>query len=225
MAKPDPVLLSHVLKSSTPVYPAAPRVEIAPHRLIKQGFNYNSYRVTLFNHCGTHVDAPRHVYDDGPSLVDLELKDFFFESPMVIDLGHDQDGLIGPGELAERLEPNATWDFVALRTGFGSIRDGDPTRYSHSNPGLSAEGARWLVANLPELRGVGLDVISVTPAGFEDEGWEAHRILLNPRGNVRLVVEDMKLPEGLPRLQSLWVVPILIEGVDSCWCTVLGNLA
>lgn len=217
-----PLLLSHPLQPDTPVYPGAPSVEIVPHRLISRGDRYNSYRVSLFNHAGTHADAPRHVYEDGPSLAELELTDFFFQAPIVVNLPVEEGVQIGARELSGSLVAGGAWDFVAIRTGFGRAREEDPAGFSAGNPGLSPDGARWLIESLPSLRGIGLDVISVTAGGLLEAGWRAHRILLDPRGRIRLVVEDMRLPAGLPPLRSLMVMPLFVRGIDSSWCTVIG---
>lgn len=204
-----------------PVYPGAPEVSIEPHRLIRDGYRYNSYAVRLFNHCGTHVDAPRHVYEDGPQLSDFQWEELVFDHPIVVTVPAEDGELITSARLADVLEPNQHWDFVAIRTEFARFRDSDPQRFSRNNPGLSPEAARWLLEAMPAMRGLGLDVISVSAGGKLAPGWEAHRILLDPARGRRLIVEDMRLPEALPPLQRLWIVPLIVEGTDSSWCSVV----
>ncbi len=221
---PDSLLrLSHFIHTKTPIYPAAPPVEIAAHRLVCEGGKYNSYAVRMFNHCGTHVDAPQHVYDEGPALCEFALEDFMFARPCLVPIPMEDTGLIGREHLTAVLAAGGEWDLVIIRTGFGVHREDDPDRYATRNPGLSADGAHWLVENLPRLRAVGVDTISVTAGGSLEEGWRAHRILLNPENRRRLVIEDMWLPDDLPPLRRVWAIPLIVEGVDSSWCTVIGE--
>ena len=37
------------------------------------------------------------------------------------------------------------------------------------------------------------------------------------------MIEDMWLPADLPPLRRVWVIPLIVEGVDSSWCTVIGE--
>ncbi len=219
------ILLSHPIEPGMAVYPGAPSVSIDPHRLVARGDPYNSYAVQLFNHCGTHADAPAHVYEQGPSLADFAPEDLVFRSPHVVTVPASDRELISPDKIRAQLGPVQDWDFLAIRTGFGRHRVGDPARFAADNPGLSPEAARWLIEEIPSLRCLGLDVISVTAAGSGEAGWNAHRILLDPSDQLRLVVEEMVLPPELPLLSWVWVIPLQVKGVDSSWCTVVAQPA
>lgn len=39
------------------------------------------------------------------------------------------------------------------------------------------------------------------------------------------MIEEMRLPADLPPLGRVWVIPLIVEGVDSSWCTVIGEAA
>jgi arylformamidase len=216
------IFLSYPLGTTSPTYLGAPSVEITPHRLIANGYRYNSYRVSLWNHAGTHVDSPRHVYEKGPGLSDLDVSHFFYTRPIVIDIPVTDDELIIPQQLEDSLGSQRDWDFIGIRTGFGQYRHLNPERYIRHNPGLSPQAANWLVTQFPRLRAIAVDLISVTSAAHAEAGWETHRILLHPE-NPRLIIEDVNLPLDLPPIRKITVAPIFIEGIDSSWCSVLAE--
>lgn len=51
---------------------------------------------------------------------------------------------------------------------------------------------------------------------------DAHRVLLSPPGSRFLLIEDMNLSFDLSPLRELWIMPWLVEGIDSGPCTVVG---
>ena len=216
------IFLSYPLAMNSPIYPGAPNVEITPHRLIADGYRYNSYQVSLWNHAGTHVDSPRHVYEEGPNLSDLDIAHFNYTQPTIIDIPVLDDELVTPQQLEDSLGSQKDWDFIGIRTGFGQYRHTNPERYIRHNPGLSHQAANWLVTRLPNLRAIAVDLISITSAAHAEAGWKAHRILLSP-DNPRLIIEDVNLPFDLPPIKRIIVAPLFIEGIDSCWCSVLAE--
>lgn len=92
-------------------------------------------------HIGTHVDAARHFYDDGPGMDEIPLERMTGEG-VVIRLEKAVNEEIGVDDLAAatpRIEPG---DIVAIDTGW-SGRWGTPDWNRH--PYLSIEAAQWLV--------------------------------------------------------------------------------
>lgn len=72
------------------VWPGDDGVAISPTSRIAAGDSTNMHRVAFGTHTGTHIDAPRHFIDDGPTLQDIPL-----------------DVLIGPAHVIEWLERDA----------------------------------------------------------------------------------------------------------------------
>jgi kynurenine formamidase len=56
---------------------------------------------TLNTHIGTHIDAPRHFYADGPSITDLPLDRIVMRQAVVLDVSHKT---AGQGVTADDLE-------------------------------------------------------------------------------------------------------------------------
>jgi len=216
------ILLSHKLSSSTPSYDDGPRLSLAPHKQIEWGDSSNSYLVTLPNHIGTHIDAPRHFDPAGKAVADFDISRFVFSRPLILDLPKPPEGLIIEDDLAQLTKKNMDVDLLLIRTGFQRFRETDPEVFMKRGPCLSGGAAKHIIENLPRLRCLGVDMISVSSPASRAEGREAHRHLLV--GRDFFIVEDMDLLDKPLHLKRVWVVPLLIEGVDSSPCTVFAEV-
>ncbi len=218
--------LSHTITQDTPrSSPLVAPLEVAPVLELARGDNSNLYRVALTNHYGTHIDAPNHFHAAGLRLVDLPGEAFVFHAPCVLDVPKGDLGLITPEDLAPHEGRAAGSDLVMLRTGFGALRASDPVRYASRNPGLSGEAAAYLVERFPLLRCLALDTISLEWISDDSHGWAAHRVLLGQRDRPVLVIEDLCLDFGGRTPGRVFAFPLLVDGVDSFPCTVLGEFA
>ncbi|MDB5382427.1 MAG: hypothetical protein JWO26_2059 [Rhodospirillales bacterium] len=137
---------------SHPFSPAMPRVPtFAPLRMTRlKCLPADPLNVTEFSmvvHTGTHMDAPFHFYNDGPTFEAIPL-DRLHGRGVVWRLDLAPDSLIGPEHLEvarPALEPG---DILALNTGW-SDRFGTES-YDH-HPCLSVAAADWLVARRVKL--------------------------------------------------------------------------
>jgi kynurenine formamidase len=215
------IYLSHRLSESTPSYGGGPGLTIKPFKQIMRGDSNNSYIVTLFNHLGTHVDAPKHFSVTGRSISTYRPEELFFSSPAMLDVPKEVGELLGRDDLSSHDWIIAGADLLLVRTGFQRYRMEEPETYAGRGPCLTADAARYL-RGFPRLRAVGFDTISISSPLHREEGRAAHRELL-VEGGV-LIVEDMDLM-GKPRtLKKVLVIPLMVEGVDSAPCTVLAEV-
>jgi len=239
--------LSYNIAKGMPLYPGTPGVRIEPFRQIKAGDAYNTYMFTMQNHTGTHVDAPRHFWDNGRSLADYSLDELEFKRPLIVDCPRKEGEIIGANEIASSLallgtrndeekeaprndskgrNPiNDVFDVLLIRTGFGAKRETDIRAYRYENPCISPDAAEWIRKNLPALGAIGVDCISIASKANAGLGRDAHRILLGEgvfKGLPLLIIEDMRIPAGLKKLDRLLVTPLFIDGVDSSPCTITG---
>ena len=47
------------------VYPGNPAIDISPQQQVSKGASANVSLLSFGSHTGTHVDAPKHFFDDG----------------------------------------------------------------------------------------------------------------------------------------------------------------
>ena len=115
---------------------------------------------------------------------------------------------------------NSETDLLLIKTGYSAYRG--TNRYTLTPPGLSADLAPFLRMNLPKLRCIGMDLISISSYNNREEGRRAHHAFLNPfEGDPILLIEDMKLDTNGP-FEKIIVAPILIDDADGAPCTVLA---
>src|SRR6185437_5022892 len=57
-----------------PVYPGDPKLHLETVQSFEKGDAYELHQITMSNHVGTHVDAPRHFIPDGSSITEIPLE-------------------------------------------------------------------------------------------------------------------------------------------------------
>jgi arylformamidase len=217
--------LSYLLNDKTPLYGSNPPLSVTPDRSMAEGAHCNTAMVSLHNHTGTHMDAPRHFVDGAASVSDFSADDYWFRKPCVVDVTlPDGELLIKPehiGEQGHRAMRDA--DLVILNTGYYRKRYSEA--YTTANPGISIELARQIREEYPSVRAVGLDSLSVSSRQHREVGHEAHTILLgsNAHGPGVILIEDMDLSAHGPGLREVVVAPLLIEGIDGAPVTVMAR--
>lgn len=218
------LLLSHLLAETDTPYPGAPpSLRIRPVRRIAGGDPCNTSLLELFNHAGTHMDAPNHFVEHGRTLADFPAGSFFFESPLMIDVPAG-DGEAIRAEALEGCTALGECDLLLIRTGYGRFRATEPSRFVAKHPGLSVEAARFLLKECGRLRALGIDVPSIGPSLDRTERIQVHRELLGAPGRDLLIIEDMRLDRHVETITSVLALPLLARGVDSAPCTVVATV-
>lgn len=215
--------LSYRYEKKVPVYGRCDaELNVKQIKNRSSGDSCNTFWFGMENHWGTHVDAPAHFFDNGPSICDYSPWHFFFDNPQLLDLEVEKGELIGIETLNGKINKSA--DILLLKTGFHKFR-GDE-EYSLYAPGIKAEVGFWLREEHGNIRAIGLDFVSLSSYRQREEGRAAHKAFLDPgaKGNPILIVEDMKLDGNLNGLKKVIIAPLLIEGIDSAPCTVIGIL-
>ncbi len=188
------------LSPALPVYPGDPVIELTPIAQCAWGDGANVTRMVLSSHTGTHIDAPRHFFDEGVAVDQLDLQ-----------------VLIGPARVVEvpceshitvadlRLHDLQDVARVLLKTPNGLLwdRPGFQTAY-HA---LTPEAAAWLVSC--GVRLVGIDYLSVD--AYEAADFPVHRRLLQA-GVV--IVEGLDMRAVPPGDYELYALPLRLEDGD-----------
>lgn len=215
--------LSYALSSSTPFYDGLQKPRIDPLYELSKGDVCNSAYFTTSNHCGTHVDAPNHFNPTGRKITEFSPEELVFRDVREYRLPLKASELIDAEHLSGLDASYETCTALILYSGFGSFRTKDPHAYVHDNPGFSKRGAEALMERLPHLKALLVDFPSMSATQHEAEGAEAHRVFLGCEGygeRTILLVEDCAVPDPLPAIERLFIVPWMFEGLDSAPCTV-----
>lgn len=196
-----------VIDLSLPVNNDMPGVEISvAKRLDVEG--WNAITLSLYSHCGTHMDAPRHFLPDGPTLDQQDLNICVGPATLVNIAPAAPRQLITVddlGELVTSIQPGAR---LLFRTDWHQ-RYGTP-EYRNELPRISLQLAEWLVENKVAM--IGVEPPSVADVNNMQELTEVHQTLF--AGNVLIV-------EGLTNLDQITAskfhfiaLPINISGGD-----------
>ncbi len=183
--------LTHPFDDSTIYWPTAEpfALEVVSEGGTASGW-YAAKSFCAAEHGGTHLDAPIHFAEGARTAADIPLEDLIGEA-VVVDVtsasAADRDLQIGARALEaweDAHGPIPARAIVLLKTGWGD-RWPDPERYLGTAargqdavadlhfPGLSEEGAAWLVER--GIRAVGIDTASIDRGQSTD--FRAHRVL------------------------------------------------
>lgn len=218
--------LSYTINAATPTSAdIIPPVEIQPIERIANGDRSNLSCVRLANHYGTHIDAPNHFNATGRRLVDFPIADFIFERPCIVDIPKSDMETISAQDLAAHEPDMRDADLVLLRTGFGRSRATDRERYRWQGPWVTAEAARYIMDELPNLRALGMDFISLESTSDLSHNFEAHCTLLGDNDRPLMLIEDLDLDIGNTIIRRVYAFPLFFDDLDSFPCTVAAETA
>jgi arylformamidase len=182
-------------------YPGNPPIEISPQQAIAQGGSSNVSSVAFGSHTGTHVDAPKHFFDDGTTVDALPL-DVLMGPAMVVSFG-DEVMAVGEAELRLHELKGHTRVLIATRNS-KFIRQREFVRdFTY----LAPDGAAYLASI--GVRLVGIDYLSIEQ--FHSGHHRTHRTLLE-RGIV--IVEGLDLSATPMGPYELRVLPLRLAGLD-----------
>lgn len=208
--------LSHTFESWMP-RPQVPYGHI-PWKSYEKGDTFNTFMFLMFEHAGTHVDAPIHLGGvDGPSIEDIPLEKWMGPC-CVIDMRNKKER-----EEVSR-EDIKTWekkyglinknDIVLFSFGWeknwGTSHGVENQPYMKNNPGISKDAASYLVEK--KIKMVGGDIPTIDSDSNPDE--PAHKILLP---NHTLIMENlMNLDKLPPKGAFILALPLKIKNGTGC---------
>ena len=189
------------------VYPGNPEIRIEPQQAIAQGGSSNVSALSFGSHTGTHVDAPKHFFDDGAGVDALPL-DLLLGRARVVEI--TKRGGIGRDELAAAgLREDIR---VLLKTTNSALWNGEGFHQDYTY--LAEDGARYLVDQ--GVKVVGIDYLSVEQ--FKKAGAPAHRALLSQSV---VIIEGLNLAEAEAGMYEMYCLPLRIAGSDGAPARVI----
>jgi kynurenine formamidase len=203
---PKLIDLSHPLEHGQLNFAWDPKISVIPHNTVAS-IGYNITQISLSTHQGTHLDAPFHFYDDGNTVDQMRL-DQFYGAAILIDLAPGSRLKPKTPITPEMLQPHAKkfqrGAKIIYRTGW-SRKFGTP-EFCSDFPTLTLEAARWIAERRIGL--LGMD----TPTPSTD--WkECHHILLK-KGVEIVIVEGLTNLEKLPEQFTFIGFPLNLKGRD-----------
>jgi kynurenine formamidase len=187
----QPIDLTYSFDEETIYWPTSKGFEWTPvqHGKTPAGYFYSSADYAANEHGGTHLDAPVHFREDGPSVDQIPVTKLIGPA-VVVDVSaacvHNPDYRVSAGDLIQwekqhgRIPDGA---ILLIRTGWGKYWP-DKKRYLGTDkpgdiaglhfPGISREAAEFLVKQR-KINGAGIDTASIDYGQSKD--FIAHQIL------------------------------------------------
>ncbi|MDP9026163.1 MAG: cyclase family protein, partial [Actinomycetota bacterium] len=192
--------LTHPLRSGMPVYPGDPPVHIAPAVSIAD-VGVNVMRLELGTHSGTHVDAPRHSFDDGDAIDAVDLARLIGPARIIAVPDLPARTRIRADRIDEQLRGVRPAEIVLFRTGWSQRFDQADYR---DHPFLDADVAhRLLDAGVTTM---GVDALSPDETPTDDSAPQLafHEVFLGAGG---LIIENLarldEVTSAAPRFVGL----------------------
>jgi arylformamidase len=194
--------ISQTITPDIIVYPGDPAVRIEQTMRITRGDTVNLSSISMGNHTGTHIDAPKHFYDQGLTIPDIPF-----------------DCLIGPAKVFEFMEEQAIGKSQLQAY---NIKQGDRVLFKTRNSALLTRkefdpSFTYLMPEAAEylaeigIRTLGLDYLTIDPYGSND--FKAHYILLKKE---IIIIEGIDLSVVQPGEYQMVALPLkLYDGNGS----------
>jgi arylformamidase len=188
------------LDALLPTYPHNTPFTLEPIKRLARGDSSNVSTLHMSAHTGTHVDAPRHFFDDGVGTEALSL-DLLIGRARVIEVSGRA------GVAAEDLAAaDLSEDIRVLIKTRNSRLWGSP-EFHTDYVGVTESGAKHLVEH--GIKVVGVDYLSVEQ--FKTPGAPAHHRLL---GAGTIVIEGLDLRQVEPGVYDMFCLPLRVVGCD-----------
>lgn len=188
------------LDANLPTYPGNTPFSLEATKRIANGDSSNVSAVHMSLHSGTHVDAPRHFFDNAPGADVLPLE-MLIGRTRVIEVTSRKG--IGPDELSAI---NLSEDVRLLIKTHNSRLWGSP-EFRQEYVGVTEAGARHLIDH--GIKVLGVDYLSVEE--FRTPGAPAHHVLL---GGGTIVIEGLNLRDVEPGVYEMYCLPLRLVGAD-----------
>jgi arylformamidase len=188
------------LDANLPTYPGNTPFSLEAIKRISRGDSSNVSTLHMSAHAGTHVDAPRHFFDEAPGTEVLPLE-------MLIGRARVIEVTSRKGVTAEALAAtDLSEDVRVLIKTYNSRLWGNPVFHADFI-GVTESGAKHLVEH--GVKVVGVDYLSVEE--FKKPGAPAHHVLL---GGGTIVIEGLNLRDVEPGVYEMFCLPLCIVGSD-----------
>jgi kynurenine formamidase len=216
--------LSYPLNNKAFGYGNGERFNLNSIRSMCCGDTSNNSEFSMPTHYGTHIDYPFHFSDEGKKSSAYKVEDFVFNSVGIIDISEFspiEDYLIKNAHL-DLSQVDKEAEILIVKTGFTHKRSTD--EYWEKGYGFHPETAKYIKENLPNIKAIAFDLISLNSYQNREIGREAHKDFLIE--NDILIIEELDLRElsKSDSIKKIIVAPLQLEEADGAPCTILAEL-
>jgi len=204
--------LTHMIEEEMNVYPGTPKPSLLEIHSVDRD-QFAETQLILYSHHGTHIDAPKHIFDKGWGLEQLPISSFVGSATVLRINSSNELAEITIEELLNKAPDLPNADFLLLSTG-GEPLWGSPD-YDEFSPRVSEEIVQWLVTH--HKKGIGVDAHSIDVIGQ----LRNHRIAL---AGSMIILENLTNLTELPNnLFQLFALPLYYKNADGAPSRVIAT--
>ncbi len=159
----DTIDISLKIDEDIVCYPGNPEPVIEKYRQIPDDSTTES-EIDIGSHTGTHVDAPQHIQENGETVKDLDLENFYGEA-QVLNLTSCREKV----DIENLREKDIDADIVLLKTDNSNYQYQD---FREDFTYLTLEGVEYLVQE--GVKTVGIDYLSLVKFDGGEDANKAH---------------------------------------------------
>lgn len=193
--------LTHSIEEDMTAYCKEESAKIEPLSTIKRD-GYNVLKIQLSTHTGTHIDSPRHIFEDGITISEINLNKFIGTAYM-IDCSDTEE--IDLDTILKHEDEIRNVEYLILKSGWENKWNTDI--YFKDYPILAYEASKFL-SELDNLNGIGVDCISVDS---DDGELHNHKNLLL-KG--KIIIENLCNLNDIEERFKIIVSPLKLKGAD-----------
>jgi arylformamidase len=194
--------LSVPIRNGGMVYPGNPEIQVSLQQSIAKGAGANVSLISFGSHTDTHVDAPRHFFDDGKTVDEIPLS-VLMGPAVVLEFGTGVMA-VTRADLEKHDLTGATRVLLKTRNSGFLTQDSE---FHKDYTYLAPDGAEYLVSLGIVL--VGIDYLSIEQ--FHSGHHRTHLALL---GADIVIVEGLNLNDVTAGEYDLYCLPIKLAGCD-----------
>ncbi|HBR08116.1 MAG TPA: hypothetical protein DD735_04370 [Clostridiales bacterium] len=226
------VELGYPIYDGMGVYPGLPIPTVKIREDLTKGDPWNGSVMDIYLHAGTHCDAPWHYMGgDAPKMSDtkaLPPESFVYDHPLMIDCPFaEKNGLITIDMIKKYGDEIKKADFFIFNTHSYPKRDMDFKDYGSDFAAVSAEAAEWIRAELPNIKAVAIDTLSIENIAIgKQNGFRTHKGFLDPakgKNTVRIYEDINPAPIEGKKILKAFCTPLRIVG-DACICNIFCEI-
>lgn len=219
------IILNYELSCEMQYY-RGKQIQIERNERAGEGYLVRDSTLTIGAHSGTHIDYPAHFVKDGKFGNEYPF-DYLFSSMVGvvhIDISESSKPVLSADDL-DLSHISKDCEIVLIKTGFCNLRAEE--RYWANSPVIDAEIPLVIKKQLPMVKAVCFDIISVKSLSDAEEGVLCHLNFLSDKGGRSvLIIEDADLRNIRPetRLVSIKIIPLPFERMEGCPCSIIAGV-
>ncbi|MGL4850214.1 MAG: cyclase family protein [Clostridium sp.] len=201
--------ITHTIENNMTAYCKEEKVQIKSLWSVENE-GYNVTELMINTHSGTHIDMPKHLFQNGEDL-EWFTEDKFIGKAFVLDCRKQKE--ISKSFIEKNIKDIKTYRYLLFKTGTEGLWGNEA--YLKEYITFTKDAVDFL-GNLDNLYGIGIDAISID--GVDCEELENHKGIL---GSGKIILENLCNLKDLEGEFEIIIAPLKIKAGDGAPARIL----